>query len=143
MLESIYGGTGLREQSHGESFSPSPPTASRGASACSTNGTLPEEGGVSLITAAELLLGVLATDDPSIRAQADAHTSAVETLEPVPVDEAAARAFAEIVTDARRRGRRPRILDPLISAPVASLGVAVYTQDADFDDMAGVAVVRV
>jgi predicted nucleic acid-binding protein len=61
----------------------------------------------------------------------------------VPVDEATARAFAEIVADARRRGRRPRILDPLISATAASLGVAVYTQDADFDDMAGVAVVRV
>jgi predicted nucleic acid-binding protein len=59
------------------------------------------------------------------------------------VDDAAARAFSEIVADSRRRGRRPRILDALIAATAVSRAIPVYTQDADFDDMAGVEVVRV
>ncbi len=105
--------------------------------------SLPDEGRVSVITAAELRIGVLMADDPSIRAQRMRTLSEVEALEPVAVDEAAARAFAEIVADARRDGRRPRILDALIGATAASMGVAVYTQDADFEDMAGVEVVRV
>jgi predicted nucleic acid-binding protein len=69
--------------------------------------------------------------------------SAVEALEPLPVDDAAARAFSEIVADSRRRGRRPWILDALIAATAVSRAIPVYTQDADFDDMAGVEVVRV
>ena len=110
---------------------------------CRPLASLPDEGRVSVITAAELRIGVLATDDPSIRAQRMRTLSEVEALEPVAVDEAATRAFAEIVADASRHGRSPRILDALIGATAASMGVAVYTQDADFEDMAGVEVVRV
>ena len=105
--------------------------------------SLPEEGRVSVITVAELRIGVLVTDDSSIRAQRMRTLAAVEALEPVPVDDGAARAFSEIVADSRRRGRRPRILDALIAATAVSLGIPVYTQDADFEDMAGVDVVRV
>jgi predicted nucleic acid-binding protein len=106
-------------------------------------GPLPDDGRVSVITVAELRIGVLVTDDPSIRAQRMRTLSAVEALEPLPVDDDAARAFSEIVADSRRRGRRPRILDALIAATAASRGIPVYTQDADFEEMAGVEVVRV
>jgi predicted nucleic acid-binding protein len=106
-------------------------------------GSLPDDGRVSVITVAELRLGVLLADDPSIRARRMRTLSAVEALEPLPVDDGAARAFAEIVADGRRRGRRPRILDALIAATAVSRGIPVYTQDADFEDMAGVEVVRV
>jgi len=61
----------------------------------------------------------------------------------LPVDDAAARAFAEIAADSRRRGTRPKILDALIAATARSRAIPVYTQDADFQDMAGVEVVRV
>jgi predicted nucleic acid-binding protein len=106
-------------------------------------GPLPDDGRVSVITVAELRIGVLVADDPSIRAQRMRTLSAVEALEPLPVDDDAARAFSEIVADSRRRGRRPRILDALIAATAASRGIPVYTQDADFEEMAGVEVVRV
>lgn len=105
--------------------------------------SLPDRGRVSVITVAELRIGVLVAEDPSIRAQRMRTLSAVEALEPLPVDDAAARAFSEIVADSRRRGRRPRILDALIAATAVSRAIPVYTQDADFDDMAGVEVVRV
>jgi predicted nucleic acid-binding protein len=106
-------------------------------------GRLPGEGLVSVITVAELRIGVLVADDASIRAKRLATLSEVEALEPLPVDDAAGRAFAEIVADSRRRGKRPRILDALIAATARSLAMPVYTQDADFEDMAGVDVVRV
>ena len=105
--------------------------------------SLPDEGRVSVITVAELRIGVLVTDDPSIRAQRLRTLSEVEALEPLPVDDAAARAFAEIAADSRRRGKRPKVLDALIAATARSRAMPVYTQDADFEDMAGVQVVRV
>ena len=105
--------------------------------------SLPDEGRVSVITLAELRIGVLVAEDASIRAQRLATLSEVEALEPLPVDDAAARAFAEIVADARRRGRRPKILDALIAATARSRTMPVYTQDAHFEEMVGVDVVRV
>ncbi len=104
---------------------------------------LPDEGRVSVITVAELRIGVLVADDPAIRAQRMRTLSTVETLDALPVDDAAARAFSEIVADGRRRGRRPRVLDALIGATAVARGIPVYTQDADFEEMARVEVVRV
>jgi len=54
----------------------------------------------------------------------------------LPMDEPVASAFAELVADARRAGRRPKIQDTWIAATARAHGVAVYTQDADFDGLA-------
>jgi predicted nucleic acid-binding protein len=105
--------------------------------------SLPDAGRVSVVTVAELRIGVLLADDPSLRAQRMRTLSAIEALDPLPIDDVAARAFSEIVADGRRRGRRPRILDALIAATAASRGMPLYTQDADFEEMAGLEVVRV
>lgn len=104
---------------------------------------LPDEGRVSVLTVAELRIGVLVADDPSIRAQRMKTLTEVEAFEPLPVDDAVARAFAEIVADSRRRGRRPKILDALIAATARARALPLYTQDADFEDMGGVKVVCV
>jgi len=69
--------------------------------------------------------------------------SEVEALEALPVDDDVAREFAEIVAAARQRQRRPKILDSLIAATARALDVPVFTQDADFDEIPGVQVVRV
>jgi len=105
--------------------------------------SLPDQGCVSVITLAELRIGVLVAGDPSIGSQRLKTLSEVEALEPLPVDYAAALAFAEIAADSRRRGKRPKILDALIAATARSRAMPVYTQDADFEDMVGVQVVRV
>lgn len=104
---------------------------------------LPEKGQVSVITVAELRIGVLVASDPSVRAQRMRTLTEIEALEALPVNDDVAREFAEIVAEARGRRRRPRILDSLIAATARALDVPVYTQDADFDDIPGVRVVRV
>jgi predicted nucleic acid-binding protein len=48
----------------------------------------------------------------------------------------------ELVATARHAGRRPKIQDAWIAATACAHGVAVYSQDSDFDDLA-VDVVRV
>ena len=106
-------------------------------------GDLPDDGLISVITVAELRIGVLVARDPTIRAQRMRTLTRLEALEPLPVDDDVAREFAEIVAEARRDRLRPKILDALIAATARSLDVAVYTQDADFDRMPGVRVVRV
>ena len=104
---------------------------------------LPAEGRVSIITVAELRIGVLVAAKPSIRAQRMRTLTEVEALAAIPVDDGVAREFAAIVAEARQQQRRPKILDSLIAATARSLDVPVYTQDADFDAIPGVRVVRV
>ncbi|MGH9132731.1 MAG: PIN domain-containing protein [Ilumatobacteraceae bacterium] len=104
---------------------------------------LPAEGRVSVITVAELRIGVLVASEPSVRAQRMRTLAEVEALVAVPVDDDTARQFAEVVAEARQQGRRPKVLDSLIAATARVLDVPVYTQDADFDEIPGVRVVRV
>lgn len=96
-------------------------------------GALPDEATISVLTLAELHLGVLLAKGARVRAQRLRTLAQVErTFEPLPVDDAAARTFAEIVAEARRRGRRPKIIDALIAATAVARGLPVYCQDADF-----------
>lgn len=96
-----------------------------------------------MITVAELRIGVLVAADPSVRAERMRTLTEVEALEPLPVDDDVAREFAEIVAEARRQRRHPKILDALIAATARAVGVPVFTQDADFDEIPGVQVRRV
>lgn len=98
---------------------------------------------MSVMTVAELRIGVLVAAEPSVRAQRMRTLTQVEALAAVPVDDDVAREFAEIVAEARQERRRPKILDSLIAATARALDVPVYTQDADFDDIPGMRVVRV
>lgn len=104
---------------------------------------LPDEGAVSVVTLAELELGVHLATSESVRAQRLRTLQAVRsTYVALPVDESVASAFAELVAGARADGRRSKVQDAWIAATALAAGVAVYSQDADFDDLA-VDVVRV
>lgn len=96
-----------------------------------------------MITVAELRIGVLVAAEPRVRAQRMRTLTEVEALRSVPVDDDVAREFAEIVADARRQRQRPKIIDSLIAETARALQVPVYTQDADFDEIPGVRVIRV
>jgi predicted nucleic acid-binding protein len=61
----------------------------------------------------------------------------------LPIDQAVAAAFAELVASARREGRRPKAQDTWIAAVARAHGAAVYTQDGDVGDLPAVEVVRV
>jgi predicted nucleic acid-binding protein len=107
-------------------------------------GELPNRAAISVVTLAELHLGVLLADEPAIRAVRLRTLSEVErTFDPLPVDADVARVFAVIVAEARRAAKRPKIMDAWIAATAAAHRIPVYTQDADFNEMPGVEVVAV
>jgi predicted nucleic acid-binding protein len=104
---------------------------------------LPDESAVSVVTLAELGLGIhLATTDEILGRRLRTLQAVQTTYAALPIDEAVASAFAEVVAVARRAGRRPRVQDAWIAATARAHEVPVYSQDADFEDLA-VDVVRV
>ncbi len=107
-------------------------------------GPLPRLAAISVVTLAELHLGVLMADDLAIRTQRLRTLSAVEALfEPLPIDVAVARLFAELAAEARRQGRRPQIMDTWIAATALTHNLPVYTQDDGFRALPRVRVIRV
>jgi predicted nucleic acid-binding protein len=105
---------------------------------------LPDESAISVITLAELGLGVHLADGEAVRSRRLATLRAVQsTYVALGVDEKVAEAFAELVAAARRSGRRPKVHDAWIAATAHAHGAAVYTQDADFEGVTRVQVVRV
>jgi predicted nucleic acid-binding protein len=104
---------------------------------------LPDEAAISVVTLAELELGVHLASTESVRGKRLRTLRAIEsTYAALPIDERVASAFAELVAHARRNGRRPRVQDTWIAATAHAHEIAVYTQDTDFDELA-VEVVRV
>jgi predicted nucleic acid-binding protein len=95
------------------------------------------------VTVAELELGVHLAASETVRgARLRTLRSVQATYAALPIDEAVASSFAELVAIARRSGHRPRVQDTWIAATARAHAVPVYSQDADFDDLA-VDVVRV
>lgn len=104
---------------------------------------LPDEAAVSVVTLAELELGVHLAADETVRAGRIRTLRAVQsTYVALPVDDDVASAFAALVAAARRAGRRAKVQDAWIAATARAHDVPVYTQDDDFDALA-VDVVRV
>ena len=107
-------------------------------------GELPDELAVSVVTAAELELGVLRAKDTDTRARRLATLAHVRATYPLlPVDAETASCFARIAAAALEAGRRIRRHDAWIAATALRHGVAVATQDADFSTFAAVTVLRV
>ena|SRR4029077_12868250 len=106
--------------------------------------SLPDEQAISVVTLAELHLGVLRAKDGATRARRLRTLSRVEReFNAYPIDEEVARTFASIVADARAAGHRLRGLDVWIAATGVRHGLVVFTQDADFADIPQVKVQRV
>lgn len=98
---------------------------------------LPDEVALSVVTLAELETGVhLARSEETRGLRLRTLQAARETYAALPVDEAVASSFAELAALARSEGRRPKIQDTWIAATARAHGLAVYTQDADFDELA-------
>ncbi|HEY7916805.1 MAG TPA: PIN domain-containing protein [Acidimicrobiales bacterium] len=98
---------------------------------------------VSVVTLAELTVGVLMANDDD-RPTRVATLSAVEsTWDPLPVDTEVARQFAQIAGALRAGGRRVPILDALVAATAIVEQIPVVTQDNDYEAIPGVEVIRV
>jgi predicted nucleic acid-binding protein len=105
---------------------------------------LPDQVAVSVVTLAELEVGVLVARDEDARARRIATlVAARERAAGIPIDQPVASTYARLASAALRAGRRPRIHDTWIAATAAVHGAAVWTQDDDFTEFAEVEVVRV
>lgn len=107
-------------------------------------GDLPEQIAVSVVTAAELELGVLRASDPTSRAIRLSTLSRVQaTYALLPVDPEVASCFARIASSELSKGRRLRRHDTWIAATAMRHSAAVITRDEDFSSFEDVAVLRV
>jgi predicted nucleic acid-binding protein len=107
---------------------------------------LPDEAFVSVITIAELQLGVLAAKTTSIRSARMITLESIAALEYLPVDAAAAAHWARLRVRLAEEGRRANINDLWIAAIAAANNLPIVTQDAGFDSISAVggpAVIRV
>jgi predicted nucleic acid-binding protein len=107
------------------------------------SGRLPDLLAVSIITIGELEAGVLIAADVVTRARRLATLTAARSLQPLPVDESVASAWAELRALLRDSGRRMPLNDSWIAATARALGIPIVTQDEDYADIDGLDVIRV
>ena len=98
---------------------------------------------VSVVTLAELTLGVLMANDNDRPARLATLSAVESTWDPLPVDAEVARQFARIAAALRADRRRVPILDVLVAATAIAEQIPVVTQDYDYDAIPGVEVIRV
>lgn len=105
---------------------------------------LPEgsEFAISVVTVAELRLGVLLASTQT-RARRLRTLERVLEMEPLVISPLVAEHFADVVAATRAEGRRMGIQDAWIAATALAAGAGVATQDADFEGIAGLEVIRV
>jgi predicted nucleic acid-binding protein len=107
-------------------------------------GELPEKLAVSVITVAELELGVLRAQETDTRARRLATLSRVRSAYPLlPIDPKIASCFARIAAQEMEAGRKLRRHDTWIAATALRYGTAVVTQDDDFSAFSSVSVIHV
>jgi hypothetical protein len=104
---------------------------------------LPDEVAVSVITVGELRAGVLAAADVATRDRRLATLTEVLVLQPVPVDDQVAEAWATLRVLLRDSGQRMAVNDSWIAATAMALGVPVVTQDEDYVAIGGLEVITV
>lgn len=106
---------------------------------------LPDDVAISVVSVAELEVGVLVAGDAGTRAGRLRTLTEVRSLTAaLPIDERTASAYAQLAASVLARGRRPRIHDTWIAATALVNDAEIWTQAADFSDFTdSVAVVHV
>ncbi|MDI3312709.1 MAG: PIN domain-containing protein [Mycobacterium sp.] len=107
---------------------------------------IPTEVATTVITLAELTVGVLAARTSDSRAQQLATLESVADMETLPVDEEAARMWARLRIHLAETGHRVRINDLWTAAIAASRALPVVTPYDDFanlDGAAGLTIIKV
>ena len=102
----------------------------------------PEQLAVTVVTLGELRLGVLMADDLEARDRRLATLQLASSLEPLPIDQVVADAWAALVASLRHDQKRMPINDSWIAATAIAHDMPVVTQDDDFDVVAGLEVIK-
>lgn len=102
---------------------------------------LPPEPLITAVTLAELSVGPLVAADEEEQAARQARLQTTEvSFDPLPFDDAAARAFGRVAASLRRSGRKTsaRAFDALIAATAISRDLPLHTCNvADFEGIDG------
>ena len=98
---------------------------------------------VSYITVGELRAGVLAAPDVETRDRRLDSLVVALALDPIPVDDRVAEAWARLRLLLGERGLRMPVNDSWIAATAIALGVPVVTQDDDYVEVPGLVVIHV
>jgi len=105
-------------------------------------GERPTELVVSVVTAGELRLSVLMAATLEARSRRLETLRLVESLEPLPIDDEVAAAWAGLVARLRSTGRKAPVNDSWIAATALAHDLPVATQNAGYDAMPGLKVIR-
>jgi predicted nucleic acid-binding protein len=100
---------------------------------------LSETSAISVVTRAELRVGIFAAEDIETRDQRLMTFELANRIVALPVDEAVSRAWAQMRAYAQASGEKVEVNDMWIAATAAAHEIPVLTQDADFDALNGVA----
>ena len=100
---------------------------------------LPETTAISVVTKAELRVGLFAAKDIETRDRRLETFELANRIVSLPVDEAVLRAWAQMRAYVRASGQKVRVNDMWIAATAAAHEIPVITQDGDFDALNGVA----
>ena len=101
------------------------------------------EWGISAVTLGELRLGVLQATNPETASRRLSTYQLAQRFEALVVDESVADAWALLVARLRAAGRKVPINDSWIAATAIAHRVPIVTQDADYDAMPDVEVIKV
>jgi len=100
---------------------------------------MPETTAISVVTKAELRVGIFAAEDLETRNRRLMTFELANRIVSLPVDEAVSRAWAQMRAYVQASGRKVGVNDMWIAATAAANGIPVLTQDGDFDALNGVA----
>jgi len=104
---------------------------------------VPERLGVSFVTIGELRTGVLIAVDADSRSRRLQTLLVALSLDPIPVDDPVADAWARLRVNLRDRNLRMPVNDSWIAATAIAHGVPLVTQDDDYADVPGLEVIHV
>lgn len=89
-----------------------------------------ESAAISVVTLGELRAGVRLARDPSIGAARQARLAAIRSaFSPLPIDEAVAEHYGDVLAAARSAGRITKATDLLILATAGASGRVLWTAD--------------
>jgi hypothetical protein len=104
---------------------------------------LPDAIAISVITIGELRVGVLAAADLHTRDRRLLTLTRALELEPLPIDERVAEAWARLRVVLRDHGARMPVNDSWIAATAIAHALPLVTQDGDYAATPGLDVIRV
>ena len=104
---------------------------------------IPPDSTASVITLAELTVGVLAAGDTATRSRRLATVGQLRSMELLPITEAVAGHWASLRVQVAAAGRRVNVNDLWIAATAAAHRLPIVTQDADFDVLAEIGEIEV